>query len=138
MITKEAKPAPLIKGEKVYELQISSHFRVRYGFYRQRIAIIPGAEINWEEGFFTVWMVFFLWWVAFEYEYNPEYDGSDEMMTTDKDYELRLREHQRREDMNTEKALWADVFTAKIIEDHSVQNAATTADCALEAFKQRF
>lgn len=140
---KNTQPAVWLKGEKVYTLQISRRLRARGGFYLQRFEILPGLEVNWEQGFFTVWSTWILWWIALEYEFNPAYDKSeeeDEGMSTKEQIEYNEKhwmEHQRREDLTTERDFWQNVFLSKL-DEMSVGRATLFADQALAEYKSRF
>lgn len=135
MIVKAYRPPPQLKGEKVYSFQASSRLRIRCGFYRQRVALLPGAEINWEEGFLTFWCVFLLWWFALEYEFNPDYDKSDQVVEGLS--EMHWIEHQRRADLEAERTFWMNVYLSQC-EECSVLDSCREADQALFAYKERF
>ena len=72
-------PTPWIKTDKAWQLLTwRDVIRVRFEYHSQRMYLTPSLEINWEEGMFSLIIRWLMWAAELSYDFDPEYDGSDE------------------------------------------------------------
>jgi hypothetical protein len=74
---RELRHAPWLPSDRGWRWSLGL-FHIRFEKWGKRLELIPGISLDWESGMFTVAVTWIFFALSFDYEYDPDWENSEE------------------------------------------------------------